>query len=264
MTEFSFRWLGVAGLEFHSGATTLLVDPFFSRPPIWRILGGPVRPDPAAVAHHIERADAVLVTHSHYDHLFDVPEVVRRTGADVFGSANTVRLLAANGIAEANLHQIQPGDRISIGAFGVQVFPGYHSPVPLGRWLNAPLRQTLRPPLRLMDYRMDVCLSYALQTGSLRLAVGAVPEPAELLFINSIESEDFFRGLLARTRPRWLVPIHWDNLFGPLRQPARPGIRPGALTLRRFRAFMTREFPSIQVLVPEIFREYSLDDLKGR
>jgi len=31
-SSFSFRWLGVGGLEFNWQSTTLLVDPFLSRP----------------------------------------------------------------------------------------------------------------------------------------------------------------------------------------------------------------------------------------
>ncbi len=45
------------------------------------------------------RCDFVLVTHAHWDHLMDVPDVVLNTGATALGSANTCQLLALLGVA---------------------------------------------------------------------------------------------------------------------------------------------------------------------
>jgi phosphoribosyl 1,2-cyclic phosphodiesterase len=39
--------------------------------------------DRATIDAHIHHADLVLVTHAHYDHIFDVPYIAERTGATV-------------------------------------------------------------------------------------------------------------------------------------------------------------------------------------
>src|SRR5512143_2910846 len=97
--SITYRWLGVAGLEFTCDAYTLLIDPFFTRPGKAAVLAGRrVLADARLVARHVPRADAVLITHPHYDHLLDVPEVLRQTNAPAFGSPNTQSLLALNGI----------------------------------------------------------------------------------------------------------------------------------------------------------------------
>ena len=49
--------------------------------------------DRATIDAHIHRANFVLVTHAHYDHIFDVPCIAERTGATVIGSESTGNIL---------------------------------------------------------------------------------------------------------------------------------------------------------------------------
>src|SRR5207249_5512425 len=93
----SFRWLGVAGVELTANGRTLAIDPFFSRPPFKRYLFGPISPDRTLVREKLTCCDYVLVSHAHWDHVMDVPEVALHTGALTFGSPNTCRLLTLLG-----------------------------------------------------------------------------------------------------------------------------------------------------------------------
>src|SRR5512133_8562 len=93
-----FRWFGVAGFELRTGDQVLLVDPFFTRPPARYLFGGRPRSNPALVSAHVERANTLLITHAHWDHLMDAPEVIRQTGAAAYGSSNTGGLLRASGV----------------------------------------------------------------------------------------------------------------------------------------------------------------------
>ena len=79
------KYLGTAGWEITDGTTVILIDPYLSRingpaPPgggAGHSLAGDTRraygwgdvasPDVAAIDSHIQRADFVLVTHTHYD-----------------------------------------------------------------------------------------------------------------------------------------------------------------------------------------------------
>ncbi|MHB0870884.1 MAG: MBL fold metallo-hydrolase, partial [Chloroflexota bacterium] len=94
------RWLGTAGIELSTDQEVLAVDPFFTRPPFRRIWFGRVFPDRRLVAAKLPRCNYVLVTHSHWDHLMDVPEVVLNTGATALGSPNSCRLLTLLGVPE--------------------------------------------------------------------------------------------------------------------------------------------------------------------
>ena len=79
-------YLGVNGYQFEASGHALLVDPYFTRVGLMAMaLQQRIQPNEARIAfglQHIRpRADAVLVTHAHFDHLLDVPEIMRRTNA---------------------------------------------------------------------------------------------------------------------------------------------------------------------------------------
>jgi hypothetical protein len=71
-------YLGVNGYQFEASGHALLVDPYFTRAGLTAVaLQQRIEPNEARIAfglQHIRpRADAVLVTHAHFDHLLDVP-----------------------------------------------------------------------------------------------------------------------------------------------------------------------------------------------
>src|SRR5438128_1432793 len=84
-------FLGVSTLLFNDAETALRTDGFFTRPDPRTVFTRKLAPDSERIAKCLERAGitrlaAVIVTHSHYDHAMDAPEVARRTGAVVVGS----------------------------------------------------------------------------------------------------------------------------------------------------------------------------------
>ncbi len=98
--------LGAAGYAFTRDSDTILVDPFFSNPSFLRVaLHLAIESDPAAVSvgmKDVPSASAVLVGHAHYDHLLDVPTVVRemtpRPG--IYASETARNVLAAFDLLE--------------------------------------------------------------------------------------------------------------------------------------------------------------------
>jgi L-ascorbate metabolism protein UlaG (beta-lactamase superfamily) len=263
-----FRWLGVAGIELRVGEQVLVIDPFFTRPPFWRLWFGRVSPDHDLVREKVPRCDYVLVTHAHFDHLMDVPDVVLNTGALALGSPNTCRLLVACGVAEDRVRQIGVGDALELGAFRVEVLPAEHIRVP--GFAAGPLPSNPQPQ-RLRDYRMDECYSFLIEVEGLRLldwrSVKAEPSaPADVLFVGSEMARAQYELLLPAVRPRLVIPVHWDDLFRPLTKPIRPWFEPPRLAfppLRRvnldaFGRTVKRITPRARVLVPGIFRTYDL------
>ena len=156
--KFAFRWLGNAGFEFQFGKTILLVDPFLTRPGKRRSYFGRAAVDRQAINEHIKECNHILVSHTHFDHFMDVPEIAVRTGAMVHGSANTCELARRLGVPEVQIHQISANDEFEIDGINIKVIPAVHPWIP--GYTSGRLKTELNQPLRLRDYRMDSCLSF--------------------------------------------------------------------------------------------------------
>ena len=122
-TSLEFRWLGVAGFELKWNGSILLVDPFLTRPPAYKLLVGRARPDGAMLRQHIPHADHILISHAHYDHLLDAAEIAGYSGARVYGSGNTCRIAEVCGLAAAQVVRVRAGMTLTT----------YPQPLPAGR-----------------------------------------------------------------------------------------------------------------------------------
>ena len=146
-SQVILKYLGTAGWEIVDGTTTILIDPYLSRingpAPPGGGSGHPVMgdkrrvytwadvamPDLAAIDAHIQRADFVLVTHTHYDHILDVPHIALKTGAAVIGTESTENVMRAYGVPEEQLLTVRGGEDYQFGSFSLKVIPSIHSPL---------------------------------------------------------------------------------------------------------------------------------------
>ena len=123
-TPIALTYLGVAGWQLDAGDVTVLADPYFSRPD----LDGPMSPDLAAIAQRSPaKASAIVVGHSHVDHLLDAPEVAKRTGAQLIGSVSTARYARASGLPETQIIPVLGGEDYAFDGFSIRVIPSLHS-----------------------------------------------------------------------------------------------------------------------------------------
>ena len=267
------RWLGVAGIELRVNKQILVIDPFVTRPPIRRMWFGRIRSDSTLVTAKVPRGDFVLVTHAHWDHVMDVPVIIKQTRAEVYGSTNTCKLLTILGVPEEHLHEIKVGDQLTLGMFQVAILQAEHGLV-LGRpFATGSLASNLHPPLRMRDYRMDTCFSFLIEVDGLRFLdwssekVHLAPL-ADVLFVKPLQKPDYYEALLGVVQPRVVIPIHWDDFMRPLSRPLRPMLKPPRLAfqplarvdLAAFSQLIKRIAPQTQVFFPEIFRLYELSE----
>jgi L-ascorbate metabolism protein UlaG (beta-lactamase superfamily) len=113
-------WLGCATFRLKIDELVIFLDAFIDRTP-----GAP----PVGITTaQVDRADFVLVGHSHFDHLWGAERIARNTGATVIGSHESVRLMRDEEVAEEQCMAVAGGERIRLSDdVTVQVFPSQHS-----------------------------------------------------------------------------------------------------------------------------------------
>jgi L-ascorbate metabolism protein UlaG (beta-lactamase superfamily) len=271
--QMHFRWLGTAGIELESGGERILIDPYLSRFPIWNAILGRPAPKRELVKRHLLPARAVLVSHAHYDHLLDVPNVCREFGAVAFGSANTSAIIRAHGLPETLVKTIHVGEQFSVGPFAISVLAGRHGRMVGLLPFTGKLPARLRPPLRLSDFRMDSMFSFRVQTAQAACLIWNSPESlgvpcADVLFFNPLWGARHCAAVAAAARVRLVVLVHWDDFFQPLDRPQHPLMAPPGWTspwIRRmephaFSRALKKILPQVHVRVPEIFLPAAMDE----
>jgi glyoxylase-like metal-dependent hydrolase (beta-lactamase superfamily II) len=99
--QVGVRYLGSGGVAIEWGGSVVLVGPYFSNYGLSRVVLGRLSPDLDAIRAGLagvpaSRVAAILVGHSHHDHLSDVPFVLREIApsARIFVNDSGARLLA--------------------------------------------------------------------------------------------------------------------------------------------------------------------------
>lgn len=223
-------WLGTAGYIIESRETTLLVDPFVTRPGLRRL---PRRfvPDDLAIARHIpKKVDAILCGHSHFDHLADAPRIANVTKAKLVGSMSTCAWGRAEGLPESQLVRIPPaGALVRFGDIEVRFVASRHGKLLLGR-VPAPgeVRGIPMPPHRLWHYRMGGAYGLMIRApgvsiyhnGSADLIDSELEgEQADVLLAGLAgrrSTTNYIGRLMGALSPKLVVPTHHDAFFAPL------------------------------------------------
>jgi L-ascorbate metabolism protein UlaG (beta-lactamase superfamily) len=226
-------YLGTNGYLLESRGCTLLIDPYFTRTGLpvaalnLRIASSPQRVA-AGLARLPRKADAVLVTHGHIDHLLDAPEIMRSTGARLIASLTSVCLAQAAGVERGRCLPVLPGDVRTVAGCRVRVLAASHDRV----FGLIPSPGTLRTPppapRRERDWVCGEPLAFLIEMGGQRIYVDSGGTPAVLpprnaapvdLAIIGVAVPDSRARLAAtvqRLRPRIVLPSHQDNFFRPL------------------------------------------------
>lgn len=232
--EVAITYLGTNGYLVRSPTTALLIDPYFTRLDLRSVaLDAPVDPSREAIAHALQagalprRVDGFLVTHSHFDHLFDVPVLRRRLGGRIVTSKTGHFLCEASGTSRRHLLPSLPGDVHRIGDATVRVLHARHDKV-LGRvpypgLIDRPLDG---PPERPRDWRVGTPLAFLLEIGGRRIYVesggirGHLPPVSDVdLAIVGVavrESQQRYPEAVRALSPQFVLPSHQDDFFRPL------------------------------------------------
>jgi L-ascorbate metabolism protein UlaG (beta-lactamase superfamily) len=124
--DVTVLWIGHAAFEVVSaGGTRILIDPF--------ITGNPSAPDSLKQLSRYAGAlkpAAILVSHSHSDHVQDAKAIATSSGAKLVGP---FELVASLGVPEAQVVGANVGGSVKIGDVTIHIVPAVHSSEPGGR-----------------------------------------------------------------------------------------------------------------------------------
>lgn len=195
-------WHGHATVSLTDGESDILIDPFFSG-------------NPSAVTAAADHdPDFIVVTHGHGDHVTDVAEIGRRSGAQLISNPEICGWFAGQGLENSS--------QMNIGGWAPYTFgrlkftPAWHSSsLPDGTYGGMPMGVLLEVGGKNVYHAGDTALfSDMTLIGQVGLDLALLP-----IGSNFTMGPDEALEAVRLLKPDLVVPIHY-NTFPPIRQDA--------------------------------------------
>ena len=284
----TLTYMGTAGWEITDGNTVILLDPYLSRiygpqppgrPPFPRALGDNrpqygwtdvAVPDTGVIDSHVKKADFVLVTHTHYDHVLDVPHIALKTHATVIGTESTENVMRAYNVPEEQLITVRGGEDYQFRGFSLRVIPSIHSPLDHKHYFSsATAPPGMKAPLTLEQIHPEGgTLAYLIRFPEHQILVFggmnyiereiAGLEPDVVLVGAGASRKEIYdyTGRLMRDLhyPALVLPTHWDNFLLPYEVSQQHALE----ALQSFVQEIAVASPKTKVIVPKYFQPIPL------
>jgi L-ascorbate metabolism protein UlaG (beta-lactamase superfamily) len=241
-SPLTVTWVGVTTLLIDDGISAVMTDGFFSRPNLLETGLRPLSPsepriDGCLARIGVDRLEAVMPVHTHFDHAMDSAVVAERTGARVVGGASAVQIGRGQGLPEERLVAVTPGEPLTLGAYDVTLIEAEHCPP--DRFPGV-ITGPIVPPVKVSAYKCGEAWSTLVHhrptdrrmliVGSAGYVRGALAgQHAEVVYLGvgqlGLRPEsylaDYWSETVRTVGARRVVLIHWDDFFRPLHKPLR-------------------------------------------
>ena len=259
-------------MYLRDGATHLLIDPCFTRPKLLS-LARRIAPDQITIRRCLERAnitrlDAVLLSHTHYDHALDAVLTARETGALLVGTPSAARLAGGGGLPVESCLRVEEDRAFNFGAFRITFIQHKHLSLGGGGWLaSGAIEKPLVPPAHAWTYREGgVYAIHCPHSGGRLLVVGSagmvdfrklknLPAGSVCLGIGGLAFKmpayrrNYFRGVVKSCGAQQVYLTHWDIFWRSLeREPVYLPLH--RFVVRQFEGLAERQGKRLQCLQP--------------
>ncbi|RWA21596.1 hypothetical protein MELE44368_16115 [Mycolicibacterium elephantis DSM 44368] len=233
-------WAGVATLLIDDGWSAVMTDGFFTRPGLVELGSRKLSPSTSRIAGYlarmgVDRLDAVLPVHTHYDHVMDSAVVADRTGAKLVGGTSAAHVGRGGGLPEDRLVVVGSGETVTVGGYDVTLIESRHSPP--DRFPGV-ITEPVVPPVRVSAYRCGEAWSTLVHhrasgrrlliqgsAGYVREALAGQRAEVVCLGVGQLGLQpesylvEYWTETVRAVGARRVLLIHWDDFFRPLHKP---------------------------------------------
>jgi L-ascorbate metabolism protein UlaG (beta-lactamase superfamily) len=156
---------------------------------------------------------------------------MRRTYARLVAGPTEIRLVESFGISPNKCQIVKQGSVREIGPWTIRAFAAQHDrlfgKVPFDRCPPAP-REREKPPVKASDWCVGEPFAFVIEAAGKRIYIdsggvpGAPPDPRikdvdlAILGVAPPDSRERFGEAVRQLRPRYVLPSHQDDMFGPV------------------------------------------------
>jgi L-ascorbate metabolism protein UlaG (beta-lactamase superfamily) len=222
------QWLGTAGLAVEANDQSFLIDPYLSSNS-QALSAQNLRPE------NIAKAGQIFITHGHFDHLYDVPEIMSQGTASVYCSEIAASSLVNKGVNSDRITVIKAdGFSADCGGYRAQAFFSRHIKFDIPLIAKALLRvgtKYSRLAKIIKGYPQGQVLSWRFTINGYTMhhfgSGGSTPDelsrlavyPLDLLLVplqGHTHICDIAWEYVRVLKPRLVIPIHHDNFYPPV------------------------------------------------
>lgn len=245
-------WYGTASVGINDGKTKIIIDPFVRRNKKLK---------PAITFNDFTHFDAVLVTHGHFDHIYDIPELMQiDKRVPVYCTKTPARTLKKKGADEKRIHIINAGDTFEIGTFKITAYQSKHIKFDFGYVMSVFARCAIQLPKLISEFATHLqmpenheILMYKIESEGKSVLVsgsfGTVdgveyPEGSDLFVLangGNLSIPKLTAPFIAKTHPKKVLVDHFDDAFPPLTK---------RVPVEKFRDIMMKTHPEIDFIIP--------------
>lgn len=248
-------WWGTASFRIKAGRCIFFLDPYVSRNEY-------ASPRQYLDASSIKEGELVFLSHGHFDHLMDVPQIIRNTGASVYCSREAGSTLLEHGIPSGKIYEVEV-DGFKVDFYGnlAEAFFSEHVVFDRQLLLKTLLRSHIRIPrlIRLSKYYPKgqvLSWRFHIENKIVHFFGSGGSPPSEMEKLSSNHTDILLVPLQGHTdicnialeyvhvmRPKIVIPHHFDDFYPPMST---------TVDITPFIEGVKRECPATEVRVLEL------------